>query len=184
MKTLAGWEKVPLPDYFRLVNHGPVVLISTGDGRRANVAPIAWNVPVSDDPPLFAIAVERDNFTHALIRKTGAFTVNVPHAGQLRAVQFCGRNSGRQGDKFRAGGLTPEKGLRIKAPRVRGCVAFFECRVEKTVRAGGQSVFIGRVLSAYVRRGFFPKMVLSPRARTFHHMGRGVFALTGRRVKV
>ncbi len=175
-------KKLKLGDYFRLVNHGPVVLITSGRGKQVNAAPIAWNVPVSDEPPLFAIAVERGIYTHELIRKTKEFTVNVPVSGQLEAVKFCGKHSGRERNKIRDCGLVLQKGIKIKTPHVRGCAGFFECRVEKTVSAGGQDVFIGRVLSAYAAKDYFDGKTASPSGKTFHHLGRGVFVETGRKI--
>lgn len=42
---------VPLPKSYRLLNHGPTVLVTSAAGRRRNVMAAAWAMPVDFDPP-------------------------------------------------------------------------------------------------------------------------------------
>jgi flavin reductase (DIM6/NTAB) family NADH-FMN oxidoreductase RutF len=51
-------EPLPLSRAFTLIEPGPVVLVTTHDGRRDNVMTITWSM-VLDFAPVFAIATGR-----------------------------------------------------------------------------------------------------------------------------
>ena len=82
------FKAVPLGESYRLMGPGPLVLVSSGDAKRADVAPIAWTTPVSDEPPMAAVVVYKKHFTAELIRKTKSFVVNVPDVSLLKAVRL------------------------------------------------------------------------------------------------
>ncbi|MGQ0644555.1 MAG: flavin reductase family protein [Elusimicrobiota bacterium] len=176
------FEPVALPKFHRLINHGPCVLVSCGDGARANAAPVQWNMPVNDDPPLAAVALESDNFTSELVMKTREFVLNVPEAGLLPAIGVLGRRSGRDGDKVKDAGLTWGEGVRVKAPHLRECLGFIECRVRDAHDYGGVRLVVGDVLYAAADPEKFREGRFLPGVRTVHHLGGLVFALTGERV--
>ena len=80
----------------------PPVLVSCGGTQRwkPNLITIAWAGNVCSDPPMLSISVRPERYSHEIIRTTREFVVNVPSAGQARAVDWCGVVSGRDGDKF------------------------------------------------------------------------------------
>ena len=139
---------VDLPDAYRLINPGVVVLVSVGDGESDNLMPVGWNVPVRKDPPMLAIVPGKRHHTWPLLERTGEFAVNVPDASLMDAVLSCGRASGREGDKFQRFGLTRRPAERIKAPLVAEAVACLECRVCQVVYLGASALVIAQVLRA------------------------------------
>lgn len=166
---------------YHLINHGPCCLITTGDGTRRNVAPINWTMPVNNDPPLVASAIEQGIMTHDLIRATGEFVVNVVGADWMSQILYCGRHHGAEGEKFQAAGLTPVPCRALAAPRLAEACAHLECRVEDSKDCDGVTLFIARILHAEADSACFDGKALVPeKARTVHHLGGRSFAVTDR----
>lgn len=176
-----SFAEVPLGKFARLINHGPCVIVTSGDSVRANAAPAQWNTPINDDPPVVAVALDGENFTSELIRKTGEFVLNVPDESLLPAVKILGSRSGRDGDKIAPAGLTLLAGHRIATPHLAEALAFIECKVRQTLEVDGVRLVLGDVQYAAASPEHFVGNRWVPGVNTFHHMGGGVFALTGDR---
>jgi len=126
----------------------PVMLISCADKKGTkNLITLAWVSKVCAEPPMLAIAVRPTRHSHQMIRDTGEFVVNVPTEAIMRQVDFCGNKSGKEVDKFRETGLTPEPASTVKAPLVKECPANFECKIRQSVRIGSHDLFIGEVVA-------------------------------------
>ena len=130
----------------------PAVLVSCGglDGWQANLITIAWTGSVCSDPVMLSIAVRPERHSHAIIRATGEFVVNLPSARQVRAVDWCGMVSGRSVDKFAATGLTADAALKVRCPVVRECPLNIECRVREALALGSHTLFLAEVLAVQV----------------------------------
>ena len=63
---------VDLTIAYRLIGSGPIVLVSSLLKGRAGLTPIAWHMPVSDDPPIVALEIWKDHFIHKAILETGS----------------------------------------------------------------------------------------------------------------
>lgn len=175
------FSPVPLTRAVRLINHGPCVIVSTGDAARANAAPVQWNVPVNDDPPVLAIALDAGNFTCELLLKTGEFVLNLPEAPMLQAVRALGLRSGREADKVPAAGLTWAPGVQVRTPHLLQAMAYLECRRRDVLDYEGVKLVIGDVVHAAARPERFPNHRLAADVQNLHHLGGGTFALTGER---
>jgi len=123
------WVSVPLSRAVRLISHGPLVIVTTAHGGRVNAAPVQWNMPVNDDPPLVALALDAGHFTTQLLRQSREFVVNVPEASLIPAIQVLGGRSGRAGDKLGPAGVKTEPGRRLGTPHLRDGLGFLECRL-------------------------------------------------------
>ena len=106
-----------------MINHGPVVLVTSGGRAKPNIITIAWVMPVSKNPPMLAISVGHRRHSHGLITDHGEFAVCVPPASLLDQVWQCGRVSGAEVDKFEAAGLRPSPSREIDTPGIEECVA-------------------------------------------------------------
>ena len=91
----------------------PVALVTCGHGERANVLTIAWMGVLCSDPPQVGIGVRPSRHSHALIRETGEFVVNLVQQEQLDQVEYCGFLSGREADKFAGADLTRASDLAL-----------------------------------------------------------------------
>ena len=77
-------QDVPLPQAYRLLNHGPTVLVSSAAGARRNVMAAAWCMPLDFDPPKIVVVIDKSTFTRELISASGEFAINVPPRGRCR----------------------------------------------------------------------------------------------------
>jgi flavin reductase (DIM6/NTAB) family NADH-FMN oxidoreductase RutF len=90
---------VDIPAFFKL-SYG-LFLLSTKDGDKDNGCIINTAVQVTDTPKRVSIAVNKKNFTHDLILKTGIFTVSTLTIDTpFKFFQHFGFQSGRDVDKF------------------------------------------------------------------------------------
>ena len=89
----------------------------------------------------------------------------------------CGNASGRSLDKFKAFRLTPTPASRVHAPLIKECYASLECKVIDASMATRRNFFILRVLKAWIDR---PRK----RPRTIHHLGKGVFMIAGKTIRL
>src|SRR6478672_4895474 len=114
----------------RLLQPGPLTLISAMHKERFTVSPVAWTTPLNQRPPMIGVVIRQDRFVFELIRSSGEFGVSFvssEYAGEaLRAGIISGR---MQEDKFTAIGLKPVSGKQIAAPLVDEAVAHLECAV-------------------------------------------------------
>jgi flavin reductase (DIM6/NTAB) family NADH-FMN oxidoreductase RutF len=125
-------------------------LITCGDARgRANIIAISFCMPVSKTPPLMACAIGRSSYSYELIAGSREFVVNVPPAELHQQIYYCGFHTGRDIDKFKETGLTPQPARMVKAPIIDECAAFMECQVRQEVETGDKALFIAEVVEAY-----------------------------------
>ena len=179
-------KSIPCDMAYRLINHGPVILVSTLYRGKRNVCTIAWVTPVDSD--LVALVVSEENYTFRSIRETGEFVLNIPDRSLVKKVVICGSVSGEACDKFSMAGLTSVRARRVAAPLVKECIAHLECVLIKGEErlAREYNLFIARVVAASAEKGLFTTRwnVRLPRAKTLHHLGGNVFAVpSGRIVK-
>ena len=174
-----------MDDFYKLLHPCMTILVvSVSCDGRPNVMACAWNMPVSEEPPMIAVALGSRSYTSQLISESGEFTVNIPDERLLKAIWICGTKSGRNVDKFKLAGLTPGPARRVKAPIVDECVAHLECRLNSQLEAGECIIFVDEVLEAYCEEGFFKNGVWNiERVALPMHMGGRLFAVPTRLVK-
>jgi len=125
----------------------PVALVTCVGARgRPNVITIAWTGILASEPPTVYVSVRPSRYSHALIRDSGEFVINIPPASLLRETDLCGVTSGRGVDKFAEFGLTPEPAARVAPPLIAECPVSIECRVVRVLSLGTHDVFVGEVL--------------------------------------
>jgi flavin reductase (DIM6/NTAB) family NADH-FMN oxidoreductase RutF len=150
MKTIQGRE------ISALLNPRPVVLVTCCDAAgKVNVLTVAWQTPLSHNPPLLGISLNQRHYSHALIAESGEFALNVVGEGFCEAVEMCGICSGRDTDKVAEAGLGLIPAQRIRPPLIAGALAHLECIVKEQVQAGDHTFFVGEIVSAAAQAGSF-----------------------------
>lgn len=176
---------VDLSRAYRLLNHGPVTLVSSAHAGRRNIMAAAWTMPLDFDPPKVAVVVDKSSFTRELIENSGAFALNLPCRAQAAATLAVGSCSGRDGDKFARFGLATLPAARIEAPLLAGCVGWLECRViPEAHNQRCYDLFLGEVVAAWADPEVFGDgrwhFDAAPAAkRTLHYVAGGAFYATG-----
>jgi flavin reductase (DIM6/NTAB) family NADH-FMN oxidoreductase RutF len=170
-------RSLPLGRVYRLLEPGPVVLLSTAHRGRANVMTMSWLTMMEFEPPLVGCVVSDRNHSHQMLRASKQCVINIPEAKLARAVVGCGNVSGRRADKFARFGLTAVPGAAVDVPMIGECFANLECRVADARWARQYNFFVLEVVKAWV-----DPAVVAP--RTVHHRGRGEFMVAGRTMRL
>jgi len=168
---------LPLSEVYRLLEPGPVVLLASARGARADVMTMSWHMMVDFEPPIVACVISNRDYTFGIVRETKECTINIPTVELAKKVVGCGNTSGRDVDKFKAFRLTPVPAAHVGAPLIAECYANLECRVIDASLAGRYNLFILEVVKAWIDRS-------RKNPRTLHHCGRGVFMVAGPRIKL
>ena len=157
---------------FTLMESGPVVLVSTNDGKKNNIMTISWTM-VLDFTPRFAITTGEWNYSFRALKRTKECVIAIPTLDLLDRVVGIGTCSGKDTDKFARFKLTPMPGRMVKAPLIKECLANIECRVVDIVRK--HNIVVLEAVAAHVTSARKEK-------RTVHAVGDGTFIVDGRRV--
>jgi flavin reductase (DIM6/NTAB) family NADH-FMN oxidoreductase RutF len=138
--------KISLPAQTILLP-SPVLVIGTycADGK-ANIMTAAWGGIASSKPPCISISLREATLTYHNIKQTGAFTVNIPSEKYVKEADFAGVASGKEYDKFKMTGLTPEKSQLVNAPFVKEFPYALECNLIKQVDLNLHTMFIGEIV--------------------------------------
>ena len=165
-------KSIPLSGVYRLLEPGPVVLLTTSRAGHHNVMTMSWHTMLEFEPPLIGCVVSNRGFTFDILRITKECVIAIPAVELARKVVKCGNTSGRNLDKFATCGLTPAPASYVKAPLINECFANLECRVVDTKMVAKYNFFVLEVVKAWV-----DKSIKHP--RTIHHAGKGVFIVDG-----
>jgi flavin reductase (DIM6/NTAB) family NADH-FMN oxidoreductase RutF len=165
-------KKLQISKAFTLMESGPVVLVTTNDGKKNNIMTISWTMVV-DFTPVFAITTGPWNYSFAALRKTKECVISIPTVDMLDKVIGIGTCSGADTDKFDKFIVTPVKGKNVNAPLIKECLANIECRVVDIIKKHNIVVLEG--VAAYFDNSRKEK-------RTVHSVGDGTFIVDGRKL--
>jgi len=165
-------KSMQLRKAFTLMEPGPVVLVTTNDGKKNNIMTISWTMVV-EFTPLFAITTGPWNYSYAALRKSKECVISIPTVDLIDKVVGVGTCSGADTDKFEKFGLTPVKGKHVKSPMIKECLANIECEVIDIINKHDIVVLEG--LAAYFDSTRKEK-------RTIHAIGDGTFVVDGRKL--
>ncbi|MBI5335802.1 MAG: flavin reductase family protein [Burkholderiales bacterium] len=189
---------VPLSKAYRLLNHGPTVMVTSAHAGRRNVMSAAWNMPLDFSPPKVAVVIDKSTYSRQLIEASGVFGLNVPCRALAQAAHDAGQVSGRdlpaEADKFQRLGLQTwqedgQDGLGL--PMIEGCVAWLACRVLPEPRNEQvYDLFLAEVVGAWADERVFADghwlygPETDPALRTLHYVAGGHFLTIGEPLSV
>ncbi len=125
----------------------PVMIIGTyGADGKPNIMNAAWGGIASSKPPCVSVSLREATLTYHNIKRSKAFTVNIPSERFVKEADFAGMVSGKNHDKFKETGLTPEKSKLVNAPIVKEFPYALECKLIKEIDLGMHTMFIGEIL--------------------------------------
>jgi flavin reductase (DIM6/NTAB) family NADH-FMN oxidoreductase RutF len=135
-------------DALGLMVHG-IYVLTTSCQDEVNGMIASWASQLSFDPPLVAVAVHPNRYSHRLIEKSRAFALHTISRDQKDFLKlFKGPDPAA---KFTS--LRWSKGV-TGAPLLSDCLAYVDCRVKTTLSPGNHTLFIGEVVDGgIVSRG-------------------------------
>ena len=139
------------PNAMFKLSYGLFVLTAR-DGERDNGCIINTAAQLTDTPKRISIAVNKANFTHDMILKTGEFNVSILSTdAPFDLFKYYGFQSGRDVDKFPGEGFPRGKNGIVY---IEGCTnAFISGKVIETHDYGTHTLFVADVTEAQVLSG-------------------------------
>jgi flavin reductase (DIM6/NTAB) family NADH-FMN oxidoreductase RutF len=185
-------QPVELAKSYRLLNHGPTVIVTSAHAGRSNVMAAAWSMALDFDPPKVTVVIDKNTFTRELVEASGEFALNVPSRAIAQMTLAVGSVSARDvadENKFVALGVKTFVAEKIAAPLVEGCVAWLECKVmRESHNQNTYDLFIGEVLAAHADSRVFSNghwhFGDDPMLRTIHYVAGGTFLSIGEAFEV
>ncbi len=165
-------NELPLSKAFRLIEPGPVVLVTTALNGKANVMTMSWHMVVDFTPQIGCIIGSCD-FSFNALRATKECVLAIPTVDMAGKVVDIGNCSGQEVDKFKTFGLTPLPAEKVGAPLIAECLANLECRVVDTSLVDKYNLFVLEGVKAWIDSE-------RKERRTFHANGDGTFVVDGR----
>ena len=171
-------KNFPLSDVYRLLEPGPVVMVTTAAKGRPNIMTMSWHTMLDFEPPIVGCVISNRNYSFDILKATRECVINIPTLELAKKVVACGNTSGRKIDKFKTFHLTPADATCVKAPLIDECYANLECKVVDGKMVAKYNFFILEVLKAWID----PSKKKDP--RTIHHRGRGAFMVAGETIRL
>jgi flavin reductase (DIM6/NTAB) family NADH-FMN oxidoreductase RutF len=193
----------PPSKVYRLIEPGPVLLLSTGPATKAkhkskpqrdassndiNIMTMGFHMMVQHSgPPLIAACIGPWDATYARLKAARECVLAVPSVEMAETVVDIGNCSmddlgSSQGpsNKFEKFGLDALPAAKVGAPLVGAehVIANVECVVEDDVMVDRYNLWVFRVVKAWVNEGKKP----GEGGRMFHHRGDGTFSVDGEEV--
>ena len=163
--------ELPLEQVRRVLEPGPIVLLSLSHAGERNVMTMGWHTVMEFSPSLVGCVIASSNHSFELVRQSRECVINVPTTALVDAVVGIGTSSGSEVDKFECFGLTVEEGF--EAPVIRECYANLVCRLHDDSLVDKYNFFIWEVVAARVAQS--PK-----HPETLHYTGAGEFRVAGK----
>lgn len=177
---------VALEKAYRLLNHGPTVLVSGRHDGVDDVMAAAWSCALDFSPPKLTVVLDRATRTRQLIEQSGRLVIQVPTAAQLELTYAVGSHTMMtEPDKLQRHHVPVVEFDGQNLPFVAGCSAWLACRVipephiEQTY-----DLFIAQVEAAWAdarvfRNGHWEFEQADPGLRSLHYIAGGHFYAIG-----
>jgi flavin reductase (DIM6/NTAB) family NADH-FMN oxidoreductase RutF len=182
---------VELEKAYRLINHGPTVLVSSSHDGVANVMAASWACGLDTSPPKVTVVLASETKTRELIEKSSEFVLQVPTVKQAALVHAVGSVSlADDPAKLSNAGVELFRIDGFRVPFVTGCSAWLYCKV--ILEPHNQTtydLFIGEVVGAWAddrvfQNGHWNYENAAPDWRSVHYIAGGHFYAIGEAVRV
>jgi flavin reductase (DIM6/NTAB) family NADH-FMN oxidoreductase RutF len=182
-------KPVELAKAYRLLNHGPTVLVSASHGGVENVMSAAWSCALDFAPPKVTVVLDKATATRPLVEQSGYFVLQVPNMAQLQLTYDIGHTSANDApDKLARFGVEMFRAEGYDVPLVKGSSAWLICKVLPEPRNEQvYDLFIGEVVAAYAddrvfQNGHWAFENAGPEWRSLHYIAGGNFYAIGESV--
>lgn len=185
------FTSVPLDKCYRLMNHGPTVLVSARHEGTNGVMAAAWACVLDyGDTPKVTVVLDKSTRTRELIEGSGRFALQLPCVAQAGLAVAVGTHSAKDMpdklERLNVRTFTPE-GQNV--PLVEGCVGWLVCRLlPEPHNQHTYDLFIGQVEAAWADERVFSEGrwqfdAAPDDLRTIHHVAGGQFIVAGKTVQ-
>ncbi|MCF8980111.1 MULTISPECIES: flavin reductase family protein [Pseudomonas] len=177
---------VEMEKAYRLLNHGPTVLVSSAHDGVHNVMAAAWACALDFSPPKVTLVIDKMTKTRSLVENSGYFALQVPNRDQLNLTFEVGTQSLIfTPDKLEKAGAELFRIEGHDTPLVAGCSAWLICKViPEPHNEQTYDLFIAEVVGAWAdtrvfRDGHWEFETADPKWRSLHYVAGGHFYTIG-----
>ncbi|KAJ5606385.1 hypothetical protein N7510_009166 [Penicillium lagena] len=171
-------EPYPASKVYRLIEPGPVLLVSTGSltSKTHNIMTIGFHTMLQhDSPALIGACIGPWDASFESLKSHGECVLAVPDVSIAEKVVDIGNCSGDEVDKWSTFKLDAVPAETVQAPLVGGpgVIANIECVVVDRRMVPKYNMWVLKAVRAWLN----PE--LKEQARIFHHRGDGTFVVDG-----
>lgn len=184
-------QPVDLKKAYRLLNHGPTVLVSAHHAGVDNVMAAAWACALDFDPPKVTVVLDKIARTRQLVENSCWMVLQVPTAAQAKLTHQVGTQSlADSPDKLQQAGVELFRAEGYATPLVAGCSAWLMCRViAEPHNQSTYDLFIAEVVAAWAdervfKDGHWTFEHADPSLRSLHYVAGGHFYAIGEALDV
>lgn len=177
---------VPLDKAYRLLNHGPTVLVSARHDGTSNVMAAAWACALDFAPARLTVVLDKGASTRQLVERSGRFVIQVPTVAQIGLTYEVGHRSLLDDpEKLDNSGVELFDMPGHDLPFVTGCSAWLACRViPEPHNQQSYDLFIAEIEAAWsdtrvFRDGHWHFETADPALRSLHYVAGGRFYAIG-----
>ncbi len=127
-----------------------VIAIAKHPQGKYNPITLGWTMITSHQPPMMAIAVNRNHYSREAIEAAREFVIAFPSNSMADAALFYGTKSGRDIDKFKEFPIATEPAAEIDSLLLTDAVANFECKLEAELGTGDHILYVGRIVASHM----------------------------------
>ncbi|CAM4312619.1 flavin reductase family protein [Comamonas aquatilis] len=187
----AHFTPVPLEKAYRLLNHGPTVIVSARHAGQSNAMSAAWACALDFAPPKVTVVLDKATRTRALVEASGLFALQLPTVPQAAMTVGIGTDSAvTEPEKLAKHGVPMFETPGLDLPLVAGCAAWLVCKlIPEPHNQQTYDLFIGEVIAAWAdervfRDGHWEFDSAPAELRTLHYVAGGQFFAIGDGVAV
>jgi len=184
-------QSVALEKAYRLLNHGPTVLVSAKHQNIENVMAASWACALEFSPAKVTVVLDKMAFTRSLVEQSGWFVLQVPVAQQAQMVVDVGSESLKDHPhKLKESGVNLFYQDDYLPPLVEGCAAWLICKlIPELHNQQAHDLFIGEVVSAWAddrvfKNGHWQFDDVPIELKTLHYIAGGQFYVIGQGLMV
>lgn len=182
---------VPLDKAYRLINHGPTILVSARHAGVQNVMAASWACALDFAPPKLTVVLDKSVKTRELVEHSGLFVIQVPTVAQLELTSKVGSLSlNTDPNKLSDSKVELFDIQGHDQPFVSGCSAWLACTlIPELHNQNTYDLFIGEVVGAWAdtrafKDGHWQFENADPAWRSLHYIAGGHYYATGEALDV
>jgi len=141
-----------------------IIMVPDGAGGH-NPMTASWVMFTSIEPPMLAISIGHERYSHDLVRSAGEFVVAYPSVEMEQEITEFGSASGRDEDKLAKLGTPIQPGTATGCVLLADAVANFECKVRGELPSGDHTIFVGEIIASHVNTKPVDRMYVLERKR-------------------
>ena len=125
----------------------PAVMLSCGASpEEYNIITISWTGTLNTNPPMLYASIRKSRHSYNIVKRTGAFVINLTTKDLAFQTDWCGVQSGKDFDKFKSMKLTPRRAEKVDAPIIVESPVNIECKVVDVKDLGSHTQFTAEVI--------------------------------------